>query len=248
MAAVLLRRPVAVDNAAMDAEPTKADPPKRKRRWFQFSLRTLLVFTLIVAIGCAWVAHRIQQKRKEREIVDTICKFGGRVMYDCDKCAPGTKTPIGPPGPDWLRKLLGDYFFSDVEIIALNQDPDADARMVNVKSLTQIQYLDLARTNVSDDGLSNLDGLTKIKTLYLHDTRITDAGLIHLHRLAALRMLYLTNTSVTDAGVESLKGLTQLKQLDLSGTRVTVAGMNALQKALPNCQILVGDRPSPMLW
>ena len=105
-------------------------------------------------------------------------------MYDCDKCAPGTKTPLGPPGPDWLRKLLGDYFFSDVEIIALNQDPDADARMVNVKSLTQIQYLDLAQTNVSDDGLSNLDGLTKIKTLYLHDTRITDAGLIHLHRLA----------------------------------------------------------------
>ena len=31
----------------MEAEPSKADSPKRKRRWFQFSLRTLLIFTLI---------------------------------------------------------------------------------------------------------------------------------------------------------------------------------------------------------
>jgi hypothetical protein len=27
----------------MQTEPTEADPPKRKRRWFQFSLRTLLL-------------------------------------------------------------------------------------------------------------------------------------------------------------------------------------------------------------
>ena len=27
----------------MPIEPIKADPPKRKRRWFQFSLRTLMI-------------------------------------------------------------------------------------------------------------------------------------------------------------------------------------------------------------
>ena len=31
----------------MQTEPTKTDPPKRKRRWFQFSLRTLIIVTLI---------------------------------------------------------------------------------------------------------------------------------------------------------------------------------------------------------
>jgi hypothetical protein len=31
----------------MEAETPKADPPKRKRRWLQFSLRTLLVFKTI---------------------------------------------------------------------------------------------------------------------------------------------------------------------------------------------------------
>jgi hypothetical protein len=41
------------DNAAMETEQPRADPPKRKRRWFQFSLRTLLVITTIVAVQCA---------------------------------------------------------------------------------------------------------------------------------------------------------------------------------------------------
>jgi hypothetical protein len=35
----------AADNAAMEAEPNKAAPPKRKRRWYQFSLQTLLYDT-----------------------------------------------------------------------------------------------------------------------------------------------------------------------------------------------------------
>jgi uncharacterized protein len=39
----------------MQTEPPKADPRKRKRRWFQFSLRSLLVLTTFVAIGTALV-------------------------------------------------------------------------------------------------------------------------------------------------------------------------------------------------
>jgi hypothetical protein len=38
----------------MQIEPPKAEPPKRKRRWFQFSLRTLMIFTLICAVACDW--------------------------------------------------------------------------------------------------------------------------------------------------------------------------------------------------
>ena len=34
----------------MQTEPPKAEPPKRKRRWFQFRLRTLMIVTLL---GCS---------------------------------------------------------------------------------------------------------------------------------------------------------------------------------------------------
>lgn len=36
----LLALPAVGDNAAMQSEPPDADPPKRKRRWLQFSLRS----------------------------------------------------------------------------------------------------------------------------------------------------------------------------------------------------------------
>ena len=36
----LLGLPAAADNAAIQSEPPKAEPPKRKRRWFQFSLES----------------------------------------------------------------------------------------------------------------------------------------------------------------------------------------------------------------
>jgi hypothetical protein len=37
----------------MQTEALKAEPPKRKRRWFQFSLRTLFLAMTILAVQCA---------------------------------------------------------------------------------------------------------------------------------------------------------------------------------------------------
>jgi hypothetical protein len=39
----LLQLPAAGNNAAVETEPPKVDPPKRKRRWYQFSLRMLMI-------------------------------------------------------------------------------------------------------------------------------------------------------------------------------------------------------------
>ena len=57
----------------MEAEPPKSDSPKRKRRWFQFSLRTLLVFTLICAVACAFGCQQ-DAAETQRATIDTILK------------------------------------------------------------------------------------------------------------------------------------------------------------------------------
>jgi hypothetical protein len=62
----LLRLLAVEDNAAMEPEPLKADPPKRRRRWFQFSLRTLMIFTLVCAIGATWLGRNIERKAHSR--------------------------------------------------------------------------------------------------------------------------------------------------------------------------------------
>jgi hypothetical protein len=43
----------------MQSEPLKAEPPKRKRRWFQFSLRTLLAVMTVAAVGLFLIASFI---------------------------------------------------------------------------------------------------------------------------------------------------------------------------------------------
>jgi hypothetical protein len=64
--AVLLRRPAAGDNAAMQTKPSTADPQKRKRRWFQFSLRTLMIVVALLAAQCAPVMWFIRARDAER--------------------------------------------------------------------------------------------------------------------------------------------------------------------------------------
>jgi hypothetical protein len=39
----------------METDLTKADPPKRKRRWFQFSLRTLMIGVTLLAVLPGWL-------------------------------------------------------------------------------------------------------------------------------------------------------------------------------------------------
>jgi type VI protein secretion system component VasK len=63
----LLRLPAVGDNAAMEAEPPVAAEPKRKRRWFQFSLRTLMIAVTLLAVACWVVADRARLIRERDE-------------------------------------------------------------------------------------------------------------------------------------------------------------------------------------
>jgi hypothetical protein len=250
----------------MEAGRIKTEPPKRKRRWFQFSLRTLLIFTLVCAIACAWVARRMERKRKEREAVKAIESLNGAAHYDYVIERLGK-----PSGPDWLRTLLGENFFSDVAVVNLMHNRNiCDADLVNVEEFSQLNWLDLSFSpNIGDDGLKHIEGLSQLEHLDLSGTRITDSGIARLTALTQLRELSLLRTEiddagliqlkgftkmkelnldftrVTDAGLGHLKGMAELKSLDLIDTVVTTAGVESLHNVLPNCRIVYGSAKSP---
>jgi hypothetical protein len=54
-------------------------------------------------------------------------------------------------------------------------------------------------------------------------------------------MLNLSDTAITDAGVAHLQGLTELKQLDVRTTAVTGDAIKRLKKALPRCNVYIGQ-------
>src|SRR5260221_9917823 len=106
---ILLRFLPIGTSALTQSEPGVAMPQRKpNRRWFQFSLRSLIVFTIGCAVAAGWLGKKLEQKRKEREAVEALVKRHATVRYDYW----GTQN-AAPHGPAWLRKLLGENFFSD---------------------------------------------------------------------------------------------------------------------------------------
>jgi len=43
---------------------------KPKRRWYQYSLRSMLVLTTLVAIACSWYAYEMNEAAKRRAAIE----------------------------------------------------------------------------------------------------------------------------------------------------------------------------------
>lgn len=234
-------------------EPEQNSPP-RKRRWFQYRLRTVLVVVLLSAIACSWLAARMQKAQEHRKAVREVQSTGGWIAYghsnDSSMCY------AAPPGPAWLHRLLGEDFFADVAWAFVRNDAGmvsvasfnrlrflsckhaTDAGLEHLSDLPQLETLDLQFGQVTDAGLEQLSGLKHLRELNLNGTTpVTDAGLRHVRELTQLRALLLAGTAVTDAGLEEVEELPQLRYVDVRNTGVTYAGVKKLQQALPNCKI-----------
>jgi Leucine-rich repeat (LRR) protein len=245
----LLRLPAVEDNAAMEAEPPKADRPKRKRRWFQFSLRSLLLLTLLVGIGMAiWIVPIKTRAERQKRAIEAIVNDGGLVTYDYEENQPANRSgdvKNEPPGPGWLRKLLGDDYFANVVTVR----PRTDAGMRELSGLNHLRGLirpyndrftsmnskgqrisHIDATQITDLGLKQLRELNELQYVDLSDTGITDAGLDSFKDKSQLQMLNLSGDQITDAGLKDLHGSSQLKKLVLKGTRITDAGLEHLKE------------------
>jgi hypothetical protein len=67
----------------MQTEPSKAEPPKRKRRWYQFSLRTLFLVVTAVGVWLGWEAHVV---RERKAALEEIQRAGGSSWTMADFC------------------------------------------------------------------------------------------------------------------------------------------------------------------
>ncbi len=182
---------------------------------FQFSIRSLLLLTVVIAIPFSWLAVARQEARKQREVVEWIEKAGGRVY--------------AWPEPDWLRELLVEDVFTSVTEVDFANSEIGDAGLEHLEGLPQLQVLYLTDTKVSDAGMEHLKQLPQLQVLGLGGTKVTDAGLKHLKEVAQLGWLDLRSTKVSDAGLVHLKGLTKIFSLNLRGTAVGDAGLQHLE-------------------
>ncbi len=205
--------------SSQSADPPSTAKPRRKRRSFQFSLRSLLIFTVVVAIGAAWLGRRIEQKHKEQAAIDEIVKAGGKIVYDLQQ---GTHKRDAS-GPKWLRKLLGDNFFSEVTGVDLANG--TDAQLAYLDDFPQLKTLVVSGTGLSDAGIKHLNELSQLQELLLLDLNITNAALLKLRGMPNLNNLQFRKVNITDTGLADLKELGKLTILGLRETKITDGGL-----------------------
>jgi hypothetical protein len=155
------------------------------RRGFQFSIRSLLILTVAVALPFSWLAVALKAAREQQEVVGEIRKLGGYVVYDSQCEIDGAVYPAEPEGPQeprWLRTLLGSDFFCEIDDAIYFRPYATDARLEHLKRLTRLKKLILIRSNITDVGLEHLSGLTSLRELDLNGTKVTDAGVKKLQQ------------------------------------------------------------------
>ena len=145
---------------------------------FQFSVRSLLVLTVAVAIPCNWLGVEIKGARKQREI---LAKLGGEVTYDWQINAMSRQLPnIRPPEPAWLRSLLGDDFFGQVVDVNLEDSQVRDAGLEYLKGLDHLEGVWLNYAQSTDAGLEHIKGLNHLSYLML-ERGLTESEYEELH-------------------------------------------------------------------
>ena len=139
-------------------------------RWrFQFSLRSLLVLTVAVAVPCSWLAAEVKTAGEQKEAAEEIGTLGGSVRYDCQKeiksgvvqcgSVSAEYTVINPesPAPYWLRRMMGyDFFTTVVKVSFLNSQMVTDTDLKKLTKLNQPKYVDLRNTKITKEGVERL--------------------------------------------------------------------------------------------
>ena len=192
-------------------------------RRFQFSIRSLLLLTVVVAVLCGWFAAKMEEAKRQREAVDALRKLGGIVQGD-DYYERAARIISAA---DAVRKLGGAV-----------QGNDYYERVTRIRSSVRGQspISGWLRRALGDDWFIDVINVYLSPT-YPSPSKVNDSDLKYLERFTRLRAVKLDRTQVTDAGLEHLNGLAELQYLFLDETQVTDAGVAKLQKALPNCHI-----------
>lgn len=220
------------------------DANSRKRRRLRVSLRALMLAVLVAGV---WMGRQVNRARQQREAVAAVSKCEGRVFYDWQFADGKLEPATEPPAPLWLRRLVGDEYFQEVDQVNFtchDRVLDAQEVLARLTSQTGIRRLYFQGTPATDEGLRSIAHLSRLEELILEDSSLlSDDGLDHLTSLRNLTFLCVSGPRLTDAGLSHLAKLPNLERLDVRYYNVSDAGLAHLARATNLRVLFLGNGP-----
>jgi hypothetical protein len=240
-----------------------------RHRFWRFSLKTLLI---LLTLCCLWLGTLANSANRQRRAVEAIQRSGGEFNYDYQRILPRAGSgqafshQVEPPGPKWLRGILGDHYFitpvtlrigrqagikdnclahlsalPNLERAMFYEVPFRDSDVVHLKYLKNLKSLTFNEgTLAGADGPSRfefLKFLPNLESLSLNDAKFGDADARFLKDMLKLKTLFIYGSAIGDDGLAQLQHLKNLELIGLGRTKVTDRGISYLS-SLPKLKYL----------
>ena len=179
-----------------------------KRRWFQFSLRTLILLMLVVGGGCGWLARWVEQGRRQEAAVAELAKLGAIITYEFqDENSAGNPIAAAPYGPEWLRKWLGDGFFNRVVAVehwgpGSSKLPKLSGNRGAPQTRSRHDPSRFAPAPTTDNSIVLAARIFGIAGSIIRNLALTDDHMRLLADLAYLRRLSITSNPIGNTSME----------------------------------------------
>jgi Leucine-rich repeat (LRR) protein len=169
---------------------------KTKRRWFRFSLRTLLVLMTVLAV---WLGMSVKKYRDHRAAITAIKQLNGSFS-------------LNPIEPGWRQRFVSDerYFWDPVAVRFSPRFPISDHELRSIIQpmlmFENLTYLNLNGSHISDAGIKHILPLAdRLQILDIRQTSVSDDCIVNLRKLRRLRLLRITGSAFSVDALNQLR-------------------------------------------
>ena len=212
-------------------------------RRLQFSLRTLLVAVAVCALGFGAIRYKIdacrqawREEQAARQAIRDACLISSR------------DRPLRAPFLRFFVPKEQEYIFDRVDGLMFPAEDVGGRRLAPISDLTKLRVLRLIGCRGTDEALEHIRSLRNIELLELDHSDLTDRGMEHVGSMTSITALRIGGTKVTDEGFTHIAKLTNLQYLEADYVDVSDAALQSLSSLKHLRDVRIGtpqDSKSP---
>lgn len=196
--------------------------------------RLLTICAIVLLLTSAWSIAVLWQFSRRSTVERALREKHVRFLFDYERTADSP-----PRWRIYLYQIPGGTAFARMTTIDAQMSEFGDSDVAVLRLVSEVRFLFLRDSKVTDEGLSQLPALPSLEDLNVPAVT-SDDGLVCLERLPALQSLNLNDSRVllSDRVVSLLTRLRSLNELHLSGVRLHSADeLERLRTSHPHLKI-----------